>query len=105
VGALVSTALKGGVIENSSCVTSVSYSKAINIQEKRTGSLFQKRFKRTIIEDKFSLVRAILYIHSNPSHHNIRNDFINYPYNSYKSMLSEKNTKLCRVEVLELFNG
>ena len=83
----------------------LGYSKAINKQEGRTGSLFQKRFKRTIIEDRFSLVRAILYLHTNPVHHNICNDFVNYPYSSYKSILSKKETKLCRVEVLELFDS
>ena len=83
----------------------ISYSKSINKQEGRTGSLFQKRFKRTIIENSSSLLRVILYIHSNPLHHNIRKDFTNYPYSSYRSILSEKNTKLCREEVLKMFNG
>ena len=83
----------------------ISYSKAINIQEQRTGSLFQKRFKRKILEDKSSILSAILYIHSNPSHHNIRKDYINYSYSSYKSILSEKETKLNRKEVLEIFDS
>jgi REP element-mobilizing transposase RayT len=83
----------------------LSYSKAINNQTGRTGSLFQKRYKRTIIEDKSSICRAMLYIHSNPLHHKIVRNFMNYPYSSYKSILSEKETKLCRAEVLNLFNG
>ena len=83
----------------------LSYSKAINKQTGRTGSLFQKRFKRTIIESIPSLCRAAVYIHTNPVHHNITNDFKNYQYSSFQSLLSEKETILNREEVLEWFKG
>jgi REP element-mobilizing transposase RayT len=83
----------------------LSYSKAINQQNGRTGSLFQKRFKRTIIEDKSSLIRATLYIHSNTAHHKTSSEFRNYRYSSYQSLLSNGATKLKREEVFEWFNG
>ncbi len=83
----------------------LSYSKAINQQTGRQGSLFQKRFKRTIIEDKSSLIRATLYIHSNPIHHGISGDFRKYRFSSYSSLLSNGMTKLKREEVLEWFDG
>src|SRR3989339_1770736 len=77
----------------------LSYSKSINNQTHRTGSLFQKRFKRTIIEDKPSLIRATLYIHSNPVPHKLTSEFRNYPYSSYLPFLSAKTTELKREEV------
>jgi len=83
----------------------LSYSKAINQQIKRTGGLFQKRFKRTIIEDKTSLVRSTLYIHSNPAHHKLTSEFRNYLYSSYLPLLSSKVTKLKRDKVFEWFGG
>lgn len=83
----------------------LSYSKAINKQIGRTGSLFQKRFKRTIIESIPSLCRATVYIHANPVHHNIINDFRNYEYSSFKILLSGRETKLNREEVLIWFKG
>lgn len=83
----------------------LSYSKAINQQTGRTGSLFQKRFKRTIIEDNSSLIRATLYIHSNPVHHGMCEDFRNYVFSSYPLIISEKIANLKRKEVLEWFGG
>ena len=58
----------------------LSYSKAINKQTGRTGSLFQKRFKRTIIKSVPSLCKATVYIHTNPVHHKITAEFKNYKY-------------------------
>ena len=83
----------------------LSYSKAINKQESRTGSLFQKRFKRTLIEDKDSLQKVVLYIHSNPVRHKMRKSFTNYQYSSYQSLISDKPTKLNRNDLLKWFNG
>jgi REP element-mobilizing transposase RayT len=83
----------------------LSYSKAINQQTGRKGSLFQKRFKRTINEDNSSLIRATLNIHSNPVHHEISADFRKYMYSSYLSLMSDKRTKLKREEVFKWFGG
>jgi len=83
----------------------LSYSKAINKQRERTGSLFQKRFKRTVIEGIPSLCRAAIYIHTNPVHHKIANDFENYLYSSFQSLLSDKETKPNREEILKWFGG
>ena len=83
----------------------LSYSKAINKQTGRTGSLFQKRFKRMIIEDKDSLVRVTLYIHSNPLHHNIMKDFRSYQYSSYQTLISGEESNIRKEEALNWFNG
>jgi putative transposase len=83
----------------------LSYSKAINKQEKRNGSLFQKHYKRKLIDNDNYLIQVIYYIHSNSQHHKIINDFKDYPYSSYKSFLSIKPTKLKKEEVIKWFGS
>ncbi len=43
-----------------------AYSQAINIQQKRTGSLFQKPFKRLEVRTTQQLANLVHYIHINP---------------------------------------
>jgi REP element-mobilizing transposase RayT len=83
----------------------LSYSKSINKQLGRTGSLFQKRYIRTIIESISSLCRVAIYIHTNPVHHKITSDFENYRYSSFQSLLSNKETLLKRDDILKWFTG
>lgn len=90
---------------NSSGVFFLCYAKAIKIQEGRTGSLFEKNFKRQEVGTDAYLVHMINYIHRNPQKHGIAPDYQNYPYSSYRSMLSERPTRLKRSEVLEWFGG
>jgi hypothetical protein len=65
----------------------------------------QEEFKRTIIESIPSLCRAVVYIHTNSVHRNVTNDFNNYRYSSFHSLLSDKETKLNREEFLKWFKG
>ena len=81
-----------------------SYAKAFNKQNNRTGSLFEKHFKRIKLNDEEYLKNLILYVHLNPKHH-LNLDFIKYKFSSYKSFLSSKETKMERERVLELFGG
>ncbi|MBN1639484.1 MAG: transposase [Ignavibacteriales bacterium] len=83
----------------------ISYSMSINIQEKRKGNLFQRTFKRKIIENENYFYQAVYYIHSNPAHHRIVKDFRKYKYSSYRIFLSDKETKLSKNIVLEWFGG
>ncbi len=82
-----------------------AYSKAINMAFNRTGSLFQDRFKRKIIEDEDYLKTLILYIHLNPQNHKMIEDFSFYKHSSYQSILSRQPTFLSREEVLGLFDN
>jgi REP element-mobilizing transposase RayT len=82
-----------------------SYSKSINKQQSRTGSLFQKNFKRKHIETEAHLTAAIKYIHANPQNHGICEDFRYYEHSSYGRIMLEKPTKLMKTEVLEWFGG
>ena len=57
------------------------------------------------MHNDFYFSRAILYIHANPQKHGFIKDYRDYPYSSYWSHLSKKNTKLKREEVLEWFGN
>lgn len=82
-----------------------AYTKAMNKKYGRTGSLFEKPFKRIKITDENYLKGLILYINLNPEHHQISNDFRNYKHSSYSLMLDQKKTSIKRDEVLLLFDG
>lgn len=81
-----------------------SYVKAFNKQNDRTGSLFEKHFKRILLENEEYLRNLILYVHLNPKHH-LDLKFEDYKFSSYQSFLSQKETKLKREEVLNMFGG
>lgn len=83
----------------------IAYSMAINKQEKRKGNLFQRAFKRKIIEDEKYFFSAVYYIHSNPVHHGIIKDLTTYRFSSYNSLIGSKETKLCRSDVIAWFGG
>lgn len=82
-----------------------SYSKSINIQEKRMGSLFMKNFKRIEVNTDDYLSYLIYYIHFNPQKHRLIEDFTKYQYSSFKSIISDEITKVEREKVLEWFGG
>lgn len=46
----------------------------------------------------------VIYIHNNPVHHNFTENFETYPWTSYKSIKSQKPTKLKRNDVIEWFD-
>ena len=83
----------------------IDYSQAINKQEQRTGSLFEKKFKRICITSNNHLVYLIYYIHANPQNHGLISDFSKYPYSSYSGMLGDQPTRLQRKEVMNWFGS
>ncbi|MBW6536051.1 MAG: hypothetical protein K0B11_13675 [Mariniphaga sp.] len=80
-----------------------AYAKAINNRFHRTGSLFEHPFRRVEAKSREQLLYLIYYIHHNPIHHGFCNHFLEYPWSSYLTMLSPKQTKLKRDEVLKWF--
>ena len=77
-----------------------SYVLAFNKQEERTGSLFQKRFKRVSIKNEAKLWHILVYIHHNPIHHKFESNYSSWKYSSFNSFLSKKPTLLSRDLVL-----
>ena len=82
-----------------------SYAMAINKQQKRTGSLFQKNFKRTIIDDIGYLKNLVYYIHANPEKHSVVNDFRNYEWSSYNYIIKTTNMSAGLTELYDWFGG
>jgi putative transposase len=80
----------------------ISYSMAINEQEKRSGSLFLKNFKRKQVQT--NLERLIFYIHYNPVHHNICDNFEKYEWSSYKKILNDTENNVNK-EIFSWFGG
>ena len=81
-----------------------SYTQAFNKKINRTGALFERPFKRILVENETYLKYLVYYIHHNPVKHGFVDDMIEYPWSSYKSISSSKKTKLKREEVIEWFN-
>ncbi|MDP2336879.1 MAG: hypothetical protein Q8N05_10610 [Bacteroidota bacterium] len=81
-----------------------SYAQAFNKRTGRHGSLFERPFKRKIIENEWYLKQIILYIHNNPVHHHFCSHPMEYPWSSYLTCVSIKPTKLHRNKVIGWFD-
>ncbi|MBK9336388.1 MAG: hypothetical protein IPM98_07285 [Lewinellaceae bacterium] len=95
----------GNLVSNQFRLLFMAYAKAINKQEKRVGSLFQKNFKRLRVASNPYLANLVLYIHANPQLHGLCGDFQDWADSSFSAMSSDSPTKLMRAEVLEWFGG
>ena len=80
-----------------------AYAKYFNIKYGRTGSLFQKSFRKKRVDDERYLKYLIHYIHTNPVHHEVCDDFRQYKYSSYNAILSSRPTILEKKRVIDLF--
>ncbi len=82
-----------------------SYAMAFNKQQNRIGSLFQTPFKRALIDNPQYLTRLVYYIHSNPQWHCLTNDFRDWKWSSYNTILNVESTKSKKNEVIEWFGN
>lgn len=82
-----------------------AYTQAINKKHKRTGKIFQSKFKRKLIDSEEYLKNIIYYIHHNPVHHGFYKSMNLYPWSSYETIVSTKNTNLKRNEVVDMFGN
>ena len=82
-----------------------SYAQAINKANNRTGSLFEERFRRILVNSDAYFTELIYYIHYNPQRHGFVKDFRAYPHSSYHSHLSSAMTRLRRGEVWDWFGN
>ncbi len=81
-----------------------AYTKAYNKRYQRHGALFERPFKRKLIDNEKYFKSLIIYINTNPVHHG----FVDYPkewkWSSYLSCISEKSTNLKRDTVIRWFD-
>ncbi|MFZ4413061.1 MAG: transposase [Bacteroidales bacterium] len=81
-----------------------AYAKAYNKQFQRHGSLFERPFKRKLINNESYLKQVVLYIHNNPVHHGFCEHPMEYVWSSYLSCITLKPTKLVRNTVIGWFD-
>nr|NQU94159.1 hypothetical protein [Bacteroidota bacterium] len=81
-----------------------SYSRWFNLRNKRTGSLFEKNFKRNLIDNHRYLQNMIIYIHQNPVKHGFVEHTLDYPWTSYLTITTEIPTKIKKDEVIDYFD-
>jgi len=82
-----------------------AYSQGFNKAYSRTGSLFEKYFRRIEVKNESYFTQLVWYIHLNPQKHGFVEDFRDYPHSSYHAILSNKKTNLKRKEVVEWFGS
>jgi len=83
----------------------MGYSKAINTQQKRKGSLFRKNFKRIHVDNESYFTTVVSYIHSQMRHHGFKIRDDEYQWSSYLRILIDKPSKLQKQYVLDWFGG
>lgn len=81
-----------------------AYTKAMNKKYGRTGSLFEKNFRRIEVSSESYLRHLVVYIHGNPVHHGFCDNLWDYPWSSYGTILSTNPTKLQRSQVIGWFD-
>ncbi|MBW6460811.1 MAG: hypothetical protein K0B08_09575 [Bacteroidales bacterium] len=81
-----------------------AYAKYFNLKYKRHGGLFERQFKRKIVDNNRYFRSLVLYIHQNPVHHRFCQHALEYGWSSYQTYISLKQTKLKRNEVIGWFD-
>lgn len=82
-----------------------AYCKYYNNYHQTRGALFERPFKRKLIDTNEYLRQVVVYIHNNPVHHRFCKHPLEYPWSSYLTCTSDKATKLKRDEVIAWFGG
>lgn len=82
-----------------------AYAKGFNKTYGRTGSLFEHPFHRVMVTVDAQFTATVRYIHQNPQKHGFVDDFRDWPYSSYGTLISDKDTRLDREAVQSWFGG
>ena len=83
-----------------------SYTTYINRKRKRSGHLFQGRYKAILVDRDSYLLELSRYLHLNPVRANIVAKPEDYPYSSYRSYISKSNEDpLSRELILAMVSG
>lgn len=82
-----------------------AYAKAYNKQEKRSGALFERPFKRIEVDNSQYFKNLVVYIHRNPVKHKLRDDINDYPWSSYGNYISIKPSFMAKETVLGWFDS
>ena len=82
-----------------------AYAKWYNYRYTRSGSLLEHPFHRKAVTTDAYYRQLITYIHRNPQHHGLVDDFRHWPWSSYAAYLSSRQTHLQRDLALDGLGG
>jgi REP element-mobilizing transposase RayT len=82
-----------------------SYAVIYNRTYGRKGKLFMLPYKRILVEDLDYFLTVVNYIHRNPLHHGLVEEYPNWKFSSLSTYLENKHTFVATSYVLELFGG
>ncbi|MDD4383983.1 MAG: hypothetical protein PHD06_02260 [Bacteroidales bacterium] len=82
-----------------------AYAQGLNKQRGRRGTLFERPFRRKLVDSERYFRQLVVYIHSNPVHHGFTDNYKDYPWSSYGTIVSAKPTNLQRNQLLDWFDG
>lgn len=82
-----------------------AYAKAFNKQQNRKGSLFMQSFGRKEVDTSAYFSKVVHYIHANAVHHGFVKHIEDWAYTSYHAYLSQKESKLNRIETVQWFGN
>lgn len=80
-----------------------SYAQSINKAYNRTGPLFESSFERKLVDDESYLTSMIYYCHYNAQLHGFVNDFKDWEFSSYHTLLKNEHSFLASQKVMDWF--
>ncbi len=83
----------------------IAYSQAINKEYGRTGSLFQKRFKKIEVEEESYFTVLMAYIHLNPVKANLVASCGDWKFSSFNTIIEKSELEPLYMEIMNWFNG
>src|SRR5690606_22968892 len=78
-----------------------AYAKAFNKATNRTGSLFEKHFKRIRVNSEDYLKALVVYIHLNAQYHRFVDNFSEYTRRSYRVQSYDDDYTFLNIHVLK----
>lgn len=81
-----------------------AYSKAINKQENRKGSLFMRPYKRKKVTDEKYLKKLVHYIHYNPVEARLAKKPEDWKHSSYAQIVKNQTDLILKDELIGLFD-
>lgn len=82
-----------------------AYARGLNTATQRTGAVFERPFKRILVDSDAYLMRLIVYVHQNPQKHKFEKNFRDWNYSSYHELIANIPTRLQRNPMMQLFGS
>lgn len=83
----------------------IAYTRAFNRATGRTGTLFERPFRRKRVDNQAYFLTLINYIHQNPQKHGLLDDFRDWKWSSYGAYCSDQPSNIRREAVIAWYGG